>query len=122
MPMTATARPYTGPERRSGGPIVIDESWIKVLTKFGLGGGLAAFLVWQLAGDIKTNTTQTHAALALHAQETKTQNIERDRILQGLLNVAIQQCVNATTVPAKRDACFDAINKGVWVREPRDPR
>lgn len=125
--MENTASPYSVPtgtrpadgSRANGGLIVVDESWIKVLAKFGLGGGLAAFLVWQLAGDIKTNTTQTNAAISLHVTETKTQSYEHTRILQGLLNVAIQQCVNATTVPAKRDACFDAINKGIWVRDSR---
>jgi hypothetical protein len=119
---TATA-PYSGPERRAnGGAVVIDESWVKVFTKFGLGGGLAAFLVWQLAGDIKTNTTQTNATIQRHVDETKAQNSDRDRILQIMANVLVQQCVNAATNKEKRDACFDAINRGVWVREPREPQ
>lgn len=118
--MTARTDAYSGPGRHTnGGTVVFDESWFKVLTKFGLGGGMAAYLVWQLAGDIKSNTMQTNAAMVQHVADTRTQNLERDRILQGLLNVAIQQCVNASTTPVKRDACFDAINKGVWVREPR---
>lgn len=116
-PVTATGMDngYDGPERRK--PIVLDESWGKFVAKIGL-GGIAVFLVWQLAGEIKTNTAQTSMTVLAHTEQTKAQNQDRDRILQMMANVLVQQCVNAASTKDKRDACFEAINRSVWVREP----
>lgn len=117
---------YHGPDRRSKGAptVTIDESWNKFLAKLGV-GGIAAFLVYQLSMNMQANVERTAVAvqataLALteHVKQTDRAMDQNDRILRMLLNVNVQQCINATTVASKRDACFISINNAP-VRDPR---
>lgn len=104
---------YRGPERRAqppGVPVVIDESWVKFLAKLGM-GGIAAFLVYQMSVGVQQNVATTAVLMEAHVASAVKQEEQFDKLLRTLLNVTVQQCVNAANSETKRDACFQAIEQ-----------
>lgn len=97
--------------------MVIDESWIKFLAKLGM-GGIAAFLVYQLSVGVQQNVATTAGLMTRHVADADRNEAQFDELLRTLLNVMVQQCVNAASTEAKRDACFQAIENPP-VRIPR---
>jgi hypothetical protein len=91
----------------------IADSWVPFLTKSGL-AGLAFFLVYILTGDMRVDVASIKAELALHAADAA----KTEKTLESLVNVTVQQCVNAAPTTAKRDACFVAMTFAP-VRDPR---
>lgn len=108
---------YTGPERRAPMDLTIDESWMKFLAKMGM-GGIAVFLVYQMSVKVEQNVTETNQAIKTHVAASIEQEHVSDRIMRTLLNVTVQQCVNAALTIPKRDACFEALTSAP-VRNPR---
>lgn len=97
--------------------MVIDESWPKFLAKAGM-GGIAVFLVYQLSVGVQKDVQETSVALREHVQMTGVASSVERNLLNALVNISIQQCVNVSTTPAKRDACFTALTQAP-VRDPR---
>lgn len=76
--------------------------------------GLAAFLVYVGATVLTSDVSAIKAQLALHTADSD----EMKGKLTSLVNVTVQQCVNASTTEAKRTACFTALTFAP-VRDPR---
>lgn len=102
---------YTGPDRRDSGPW-----WSALLLnaeKIGY-AGIAGFLIYIGAVVLRGDVSEIRAGLALHTVASE----KVEKTMNSLVNVTVQQCVNAATTPAKRDACFVALTFAP-VRDPR---
>lgn len=89
------------------------ESWKPFLEKAGL-AGIALFLVYILTTDLRIDVADIKSGMALHVSSTE----KTEETLKSLVNVTVQQCVNAAATGPKRDACFTAITFAP-VRDPR---
>jgi hypothetical protein len=96
---------------------MLDESWPKFLAKAGM-GGIAIFLVYQLSVTISGHVSDTHALMLAHVRDVQAQTAASDLVMRQLVNVTVQQCVNAASDRAERDACFLAVLQA----PTRDPR
>lgn len=96
--------PYVGRYRIRNEADSMSESWLKVITKVGVPSAIAIYLVVQLGGEIKSAVADTRALMQRHVEATAPM-LETQR---AILNVAVQQCVNAAATEPKRDLCFAA--------------
>lgn len=109
---------YTGPDRRE--PHDDDEvrgPWWSILLmkaeKIGY-AGIAGFLIYMGAMVMRGDVSDIKSQVALHmASSQKT-----EKTLESLVNVTVQQCVNAANTEAKRTACFTAVTFAP-VRDPK---
>jgi phosphomevalonate kinase len=91
--------------------VILDVSWAKFMARMGM-SGIAIFLIYQLTMGMQANVATTANLVQQHAEESKRNEDDFDRLLRTLLNVTVQQCVNAASTEAKRDACFQASRDG----------
>lgn len=110
-PMIVLPDDAAPPSRRDTPPM---PSNLLDLLKAGGFAGLAIFLVYMLTTDLRVDVAGIKAGLALHSASSE----KTERTLNSLVNVTVQQCVNAATTPAKRDACFVALTFAP-VRDPK---
>jgi len=98
----------------------IEDTWAKLVTKYGLTAGIALFLVYFLTVDIKQElkgvTAATVANLAaiqaLSASQSahSRESVSLETALRSLVSVTVQNCVNNAPDRAKIDACFAAMS------------
>lgn len=97
-----------------GGAVIVNtDSWLKLAAKFGGYAVISGYLIYQLTGDIKTNTAvamaNTAAAVALIQQHVTDTSAIRN-LLTVISNLELQNCLNdAGDRRQARDACFAAV-------------
>ena len=112
--------PDYDPDRADKG--AVPEPWWTTLIykaeKIGY-AGIAAFLIYIGAMVLTNDVSDIKGNLGSHLTESKSDSEAIKKTLTSLVNVTVQQCVNAAypSVP-KRDACFTALTFAP-VRDPR---
>lgn len=91
---------------------MFSEPWLKLLAKVGTWAALAMFLVYRIdqkySGDLEATRKAATASQATLEQHS-AQMIPLVTSMQQLVNIQLQQCVNAADDFVKRDRCFQAM-------------
>ena len=77
--------------------------------KFGLAPAICLYLVWALTTGIGQEVRANHDILSSHVEATVRLQQALDRqeyLLQALVDLARQQCVNSAKTSMERNACF----------------
>lgn len=75
-----------------------DKPWTEIIIKFGVPAAIAVYLVWILAGDVKTDISFIKGQIGGHVTSSEHQTL----ILQRMLQISQEQCISQA-VTAKRD-------------------
>lgn len=90
----------------------MNESWAKLVTKVGIPSAIAVFLVYQLSTRLDGVITKIadDAAAARGGIEQHVMQMNQNSFnTQVLINLNLQQCVNASNTVAERAECFRAL-------------
>lgn len=89
----------------------VEESWKKILAKYGVTAGIAVFLVYQitttqqqLLKESRDNSAEAKAAILTHSEQMGPLLMN----MQALVNLSLQDCVNRADDVVKREKCFRA--------------
>jgi hypothetical protein len=96
-------------ERRQPMPITLEESWIKFFTKAGVTAMIAIWLVYIMSDELRRTTQDTNRMVREHVVVAAPVA----PMINSLVNVMIQNCVNTATSRDQRDACFSAASSGL---------
>lgn len=89
----------------------MEDSWFKVLAKWGATTAIAVYLVYQMTNDQKQllketrqDVAETRALVSAHTESMAPLLWN----MQALVNMALQDCINRADDVVKREKCFRA--------------
>ena len=89
----------------------VEESWKKILAKYGVTAMIALYLVYQitttqqqLLKETRDNSVDAKSAIITHSEQMGPLMVN----MQALVNLSLQDCVNRADDVVKRERCFRA--------------
>jgi hypothetical protein len=89
--------------------------------KAGAAAVIALFLVYRLSFKVEDVVADTNAKVGVHAEMTAGYQVNVTNALNSLVNISVQNCVNAAATRDERAACVRAMTTRPVLRPEGQP-